>query len=185
MKKLLIPAMVFGSLWYQSCSKQNPADTGGDEPTPPRWIELSVVADSIPRLNQAGTLMFVVVATGDSGGLIKINGGRDTLNYLWLSLHPDSSIVTGDVQWEGKVKFLDTVKLVTTFVPLKTSFIYFDYSTGTVRQFDWKVDLWVEYGYYDSSNTLRVFHTLQGYSATYVNTETSEIYTKIYAVKNN
>lgn len=184
MKNTLFFFGVLSSFVFLSCSKHTPTDSGG-EPTPPKWVEVSVFVDSLSSSDKSVIMKFTVVATGDSGELVKINDGRDTLNYLWISLHPDSSIVLGSTKWEGKVKYLDTIRLTNTFTPLKTSFIYTDYSTGKLREFDWKVDLWVEYGYYDSSGILQAFHTLQGYSTTYLNTETGDSFTKINAVTNN
>lgn len=188
MKNLIIIIGFVVGLIFQSCSEPTTPDNGG-EPTPPRWIDLSVKIDSLPAVNKTGSIQstFIVKGLGDKMPVFydSLQNTKDTLNYVRISFNPDPggerfTIMSGDTAWEGNVSFMDTIVLNTQFKPTKTPY----WTTDGYREFNWLVNYMVEFFYRQNSGNLR---GMGGYGLAYatlfINTETGDTFLKIHAQK--
>lgn len=190
MKNLIIIIGFVVGLIFQSCSEPTTPDNGG-EPTPPRWIDLSVKIDSLPAVNKTGSIQstFIVKGLGDKMPVFydSLQNTKDTLNYVRISFNPDPggerfTIMSGDTAWEGNVSFMDTIVLNTHFKPTKTPY----WTTDGYREFNWLVNYMIEFFYRQNSGNLR---GMGGYGLAYatlfINTEIGYTFLKIHAQKIN
>lgn len=196
MKNLIIIIGFVVGLIFQSCSEPTTPDNGG-EPTPPRWIDLSVKIDSLPAVNKTGSIQstFIVKGLGDKMPVFydSLQNTKDTLNYVRISFNPDPggerfTIMSGDTAWEGNVSFMDTIVLNTQFKPTKTPY----WTTDGYREFNWVVEFLIGFYYKNDSGRLIAFWgnlnpslSNPQYAALFVNTNTGDTFLKIYAQKYN
>ncbi|MEP0860259.1 MAG: hypothetical protein HRF52_02340 [Ignavibacterium sp.] len=194
MKNLIIIIAFVVGLFIQSCSEPTTPDNGG-EPTPPRWIDLSIKIDSLPAANKTGSIQstFIVKGLGDKMPVFydSLQNKKDTLNYIRISFNPDPggeryTIMSGDTAWEGKVAFLDTIVLNTQFKPLKTP--YWTIAGSDLREFNWVVDFIIGFYYKNANGDLIVFWgnldpslSNPQYATLYVNTNNGDTFLKIHA----
>lgn len=193
MKKIIAFLSVYIALTYLSCSEPTSTDKGGD-PNPPRWVEMSVKIDSLPAVDKTGIFQFQFIVTGEDNGLPFSSETGDSVNYIRVSFYPDLSgqrftTMSGDTLWEGKVSYLDTIKLTTLFTPKKTPKNYFT-TVGGYREFDWAVSILIGYYYLNESGDLIPIYGNPGfnnaeYGFIYVNTKTGDVYIQIEALKVN
>ncbi len=185
---------VYIGLICLSCSEPVSTDKGG-EPNPPRWVEMSVKIDSLPAVGKTGSFQFQFIVTGEDNRLPSSSETSDTMvNYIRFSFYPDPgrqsfTAMSGDTLWEGKVSYLDTIKLTTHFTPEKTTNIYFTLDGG-YREFDWAVGILIGYYYLNESGDLIPIYGNPGfnnapYGYIYVNTKTGDVYIQIKALKVN
>jgi len=177
----------------QSCSKPTSTDNGG-QPTPPRWVELAITVDSLPAPNTTGSLQFHFTVTGEGDRMPTRHDTGDTVNYIRISFLPDpgrdrSTTMCGDTLWEGTVQHLDTLSLHTQFTPGQTTFIYGEWSGGTLREYDWAVVASVGYYIlYPDSSLFPFYGNLPPtpnppYATFFVNTQTGDTLTKVHAAR--
>jgi len=95
----------------------------------------------------------------------------------------------GDTLWEGTVQHLDTLSLHTQFTPGQTTFIYGEWSGGTLREYDWAVVASVGYYIlYPDSSLFPFYGNLPPtpnppYATFFVNTQTGDTLTKVHAAR--
>lgn len=186
----LVGFVIFAiTILCQSCSKPTSTDTGG-EPRPPRWVELAVTVDSLPAPNRTGSIQFQFVATGEGDRMPVRYDTGDTVNYIRISFRPDlGTTMSGDTSWSGRVQHLDTLRLRTQFTPGATTFRYLEWVNGVLREFDWAVQIRVGYYIlYPDGTLFPYFGNLPPldnpeYATFYVNTQTGDTLTRIYATK--